>query len=224
MKSASKFLVAAVAVAGSAVLLAAQGPPQERPGGGFGPPQDRPQFRQGMGPGGGGQMGRMGRHMGRGGMGMHHGRGMRRGMRMHRGAGLGLMLRDPGLRERIGVTEEQAEKIRSQQSAFLKSRIQTQTDVRVKRMELAELMAADNPDRAKIEQKMRAINEATFASQMAAVDHHLAMRNALTPEQKENLKQWQQERRQQSMERRRGPRGPRPPVDAPQPPEQQPEL
>ncbi len=86
-------------------------------------------------------------------------------------------------------------------------------------MELAELMAAEKPDRVQIEKKMREMNEASFAAQKSGMEHHLAMREMLTPEQKANMQQWLQEQRQQRMERgfgpRRGPdpRGPRPPME-----------
>jgi len=206
MKSGKNILIAALAVATSPLLLAAQAPPQG-PAGGPGPRPDQPQMRQGFGPG-------AGRHM-RGGR-KHFGQ---RGMRMQRRAGLGRMLQNSALRERLGVTPEQAAKIRAQESGFAKAQIQNQANLRVKRMELAEMMAAEKPDRVQIDKKMREMNEASFAAQKSGLDHRLAMREMLTPEQKETMQKWQHEQRQQRMERgfgpRRGPgpRGPRPPME-----------
>lgn len=209
MKTGSKFLIAVLAVATTPLLAAAQTPPPGPPGG-IGPGPDGPQMRQRMGPRMGGQM--------RGGR-MHFGR---RGMGMRGRMGLGRLLRNPAMRERLAVTPEQATKIQAQDSAFAKAQVQNQANLRVKRMELDELLAADKPDRALIDKKMRELNEAQFAEQKAAMDHRLAMREALTPEQKKKMQQWMQEQRQQPMQRRMGPgpRGPRP--QPPAPPAEQP--
>lgn len=212
MKTGSKFLIAVLAVATAPLLAGAQTPPPGPPGG-ISPGPGGPQMRQRMGPRMGGQM--------RGGR-MHFGR---RGMGMRGRMGLGRLLRNPAMRERLGVTPEQATKIQAQDSTFAKAQVQNQAKLRVKRMELDELLAADKPDRALIDKKMRELNEAQFAEQKAAMDHRLAMREALTPEQKEKMQQWMQEQRQQPMQRPMGPgpRGPRPPMtQPPAPPAEQP--
>jgi len=226
MKPSSTILIAAMAIATSPLLMAAQAPPAPQ-----GPPPGGPTWdRQGPGFGGGPRWRRGRSHgfgpgmWGRRGMGMMGGR-HGRGMRGQRGAGLGRILRNPAMRERLGVTPEQAARIQGQESAFAKGRIQSDANLRVKRMEMDELLAAEKPDRAAIDKKMRELSDARFAAEKAGMDHRLAMRDALTPEQKEKMKQWQQEQRQRMMERGReggfGPgarmRGPRPP-QAPQAP------
>ena len=150
-------------------------------------------------------------------MGPQMGMGMRMGQRG--GLGLGRLARNKAFQERIGLTPEQVEKIRTQESGFVKMRIRSQADLRVKRMELAELMAADKPDRALIDKKLREIKDAEFAAKKAAIDHRLAMRDMLTPEQKQKLEELGQEIRQQQMQRRGlvAP-GPRPQPQAPPPP------
>jgi Spy/CpxP family protein refolding chaperone len=140
-----------------------------------------------------------------------------------RGAGLGWMLNDPAMRERLGVTAEQAAKIQSQESAFAQNRIRTQADLQAKRMELDRLMRAENPDRALVDKKMRELSDSRLAAEKSQFDHQLTMRNALTPEQKQKLEAWRKEMRQSRMQRglggfRRGPRGPMPPA-APAPPQ-----
>ncbi len=170
----------------------------------LGPPMfdDWPGMGQGLGPGM--QRGRgfpFGRGHGRG-FGPRMGRGLSRGLGQH--LSLGWVARDPALRERLGITEEQASKIQSAQSRFVKQQIQHRADLRVKRMELAELMRAENPDRAAIEKKLREVNELELQGRLAGVDHHLAMRNMLTPEQREQLKQLVRERMQQRFRGRRG--------------------
>lgn len=199
-----------------------QAPPQG-PAGRQGPPewggQRGPGQGFGQGPG-------MQRGMRRG-PGMDRGRGMRgpekmRGRQM-RQRGLGRMLRDSAMRERLGFTSEQAARIRSQESGFAKARIRQHSDLRVKQMELNELTAADKPDRAAIDKKLREVQEARFASEKAGIDHRLAMREMITPEQRQNMQQMLRERGGSELGPRRGPgqgsqfgpgrgpRGPRPP-------------
>lgn len=203
MKTGSRVLTGIVGIAISALLAAAQGPPPGAPPE-SGPPPDRPAWRQEHGP----------RHR----MGPGPGHGRRSG---HRRPRLGRLLRDPGLRERLGMTAEQAARIQARESEFAKSNIRAAAELRVKRMELAELLAAEKPDRAQVDKKMREIHEAAFAAKRAAMDHHLAMREALTPEQKERLKQWAGEQRERRMREGFGPRpGPGPgPEGPPRPPE-----
>jgi len=224
-------LIATAALAVPLVLAAQapQGPVNPPPGQGLGP--QGPGWGQGMGPRAQGRMGpgmqgRMGMRM-RGQMGMNR-----------RGVGLGMLARNPQFRERIGLTPEQVTRIETQESTFAKARIRDQADLRVKRMELGELLRADKADRAAIDKKMREINEVEFATQKAGVDHMLTMRDILTPEQKQKLQELQQELRTRQMQNRRGqgmgqgmglgrgPMGPRPPQPPapPKPPEIPPGL
>ena len=198
MRFTSELLLATVALA-APLVIAAQNPP---PGGG--PPQDAPRWGQGQGVGQGLGQGlgpRWQRQMGqRRGLGMGPQMGMRMGQRG--GPGLGRVARNKAFQERIGLTPEQVEKIRTQESGFVKMRIRSQADLRVKRMELAELVAADKPDRALIDKKLREINDAEFAARKAAIDHRLTMRDILTPEQKQKLEELGQELRQRRMQQR----------------------
>ena len=149
--------------------------------------------------------------------------GMRgRGMRGMRGRGLGRLLRDPATRERLGFTAEQAAKIEAQENAFAKARIQNRANVQVKRMELDELVRAEKTDRAAIDKKLREFEDARIAAHKAAIEHRLAMREMITPEQREKMRQMMQER---WMNRPgRGPQGRQPPAGppAPQPPAPEP--
>jgi len=169
-----------------------------------------PQDQDGPG-GGGGQMG----HMGQMGM-MHHGRGegdgpemgMQRGMHgwgedggrgmgMHhrggRGMGLAFLVNNPEMRKRIGISDEQAAKIRQQTLDFRKAEIRTRADLQVKRLEMHSLLAADAPDRAAIDRTLQEVGTAQMALEKNAIDFHLTMRAALTPEQREKLKAMRQE-------------------------------
>jgi Spy/CpxP family protein refolding chaperone len=155
---------------------------------------------QGGGPG-------MGMGMGPGmGMGMGMGTGM--GMGMHRGGhgmGLGWVIDNPKLREKLGITSEQAAKIRQEALSFQKAEIRNRADLQIKRLELHSLLAADTPDRAAIDKNLQEANAAQLAVEKAAIDHQLAMRAMLTPEQREKLQQV----RSEFGHRGPGPGGPR---------------
>lgn len=152
-----------------------------------------PEPRDQDGPGGGeGPMGHMGMMHGRG-EGEGGGRGM--GMRHRGGPGMGLafLANNPEARKRLGITDEQAAKIRQQGLDFRKAEIRGRADLEVKRLELHSLMAADTPDRAAIDRTLQEVGAARMALEKSTIDFHLAMRGALTPEQREKLKQMRQE-------------------------------
>ena len=156
---------------------------------------------------GGGEWGKGGerRDRERGGRGMHgRGRGEREFM-------LARLVSDPEIREKLGVTAEQAAKIRQQTSDFRKAEIRSRAEADIKRIELRDLLSAEKPDKAAIDRKLEEIGTARLTREKAAVDFHLAMRNALTPEQREKLKklreEWRNRGRGEGREGARGPRG-----------------
>jgi Spy/CpxP family protein refolding chaperone len=143
-----------------------------------------------------------------------------RGMRgRHRGMG-GMMLariaQNPEMRERLGITPEQATKIRQETFEFRKARIRDRADVELRRVELEHLMSAETPDRVAIDKKLDELSAARLVEAKAAVHYHLAMREALTPEQRQKLRAMFEEhaygRRGFQGPPQGAPRGPRPPV------------
>ncbi len=222
MRIINKALLAGLALIATSSLVVAQGPPAEGAG-----PDDGPQRGQEMERRAGGEMRSRFAHRadfrGDGWMG--------RGMHRHGEFGLARLVANPEMRERLGISSEQATKIRQQELEFRKAQIRNRADHEVKRLELAELLAAEKPDRTQIDRKLREISDTRFAGEKSRIDHHLAMREALTPEQREKLKQMFSEMRRQHGERGfghfgtggpegmkpRGPRGTRPPGE-PQPP------
>jgi Spy/CpxP family protein refolding chaperone len=161
----------------------------------------------GMGPG-------MGMGMGRG-----MGQGMGQGMGPGRGAGLSHLVNDPAMRERLGITSEQAARITSQETEFQKAGVQNRATLEIKHMELQQLMSGDKPDRAAIDRKLAEISTAQLAQEQSNVHHQLDMKTALTPDQQAKLHQWMESQHPgmgpggpQGMGRGgRGGRGPQPP-------------
>ena len=129
-----------------------------------------------------------GRMHGRRGM-MRHGAGMR-------GMALSRMLENPMLRQQLGVSADQAAKIRQQETDFEKAEIRNRADLEVKRLELNQLMSVDKPDRAAVDAKVAELGTAQAAMEKAAIDNRLNMRDALTPVQRQRLEQIVAQRRQ----------------------------
>jgi Heavy-metal resistance len=87
------------------------------------------------------------------------------------------MLNNPAIRQRLGITAQQTTKIRQQNSDFLKSEIRNRADLQVKRIELNELLGAENPDRAAINAKLQEVSTVQMALDKAAIDNRLALRD-----------------------------------------------
>jgi Spy/CpxP family protein refolding chaperone len=199
MLTHSKAALLALALVLTCSTVSAQGDPP-------GPPPDGPGA---MGPRGdmrrdgrmrdGGDWGRPngGRQWGRrdnAGFGRGHGMGMRgRGMQ-GRGFGLGRLLNDPAIREQLGVTADQAAKIRQQESEFRKTEIRGRADLEVKQIDLRDLLSEDKPDRAAIDAKLQDISTARLALEKSAIAFQLDSRDALTPAQREKLHQIMRDR------------------------------
>jgi Spy/CpxP family protein refolding chaperone len=116
-------------------------------------------------------------------MGMR-GRGMGR-----QGFGPAGFLNNEAIRQRLGITSAQAAKIRQQDLDFQKSQIRGQADFQVKRIELDELLSADNPNRAAIDAKLQEVSTSQMALEKSAIDNRLALRDILTPAQRQQLQQ-----------------------------------
>lgn len=109
--------------------------------------------------------------------------------------GLRRMLNDPSIREQIGVSAEQATKIRQQESDFRKTEIRGRADLEVKRIDLRDLLEADKPDRGAIDAKLQEISTTQLAFEKSAIGFRLDARDALTPAQREKLRQIMRDRR-----------------------------
>lgn len=156
-----------------------------------------------MGPGCGMMMG-AGRMMGPGGGPMFW-RFRARGKGFGAGAGfearLGRMVNSANFRQRLGITDAQAAKIRQQTTQFQVSQIRGRADLQVDALQLRNLLTAQSPDRAAIDQKLEQISAAQLAQRKQQVDYMLAMREVLTPEQRQKLQQMRQGRMRRSGQR-----------------------
>jgi len=111
------------------------------------------------------------------------------------------------MRQQLGITDEQVSKFHQQNEDFQKAGIQSRATMQIKRMELNDLLRADKPDRAVIDKKLAEVTAAQAASEKARIDHQLAMRSLLTPDQQTKLKQMMQNRPDMGPGRGRGGNG-----------------
>lgn len=141
-------------------------------------------------------------------------------------------LEDPAFRERVGITNEQADKLRALGFAAAKTRARLEADRKIKRIELAELLQAEKPDRVAVDKKLREIADIQYATLKAHTDHLLAFREIVPSEQREKIRAFVRERMRERMREFGGPRpgmmgpgmmgqpgtrGPRAPAAPPQP-------
>jgi Spy/CpxP family protein refolding chaperone len=113
-----------------------------------------------------------------------------RGFGQRRGEfGLARLLNNPEIREKVGITAEQAAKIRQDETEFRKAEIRNRADLEVKRIDLENLLSAEKPDRAAIDAKLQEISAARLTLEKSAVHFRLNMREAITPAQREKLHQ-----------------------------------
>ena len=138
-----------------------------------------------------------------GGWGHRHGGFGRDGRRGRRHFGFARLLNDPAIRQQVGISDEQAATIRKQELDFRKTEIRGRADLEVQRLDLKALLAADKPDRAIINAKLQEISAAQLSLQKSSVDYRLTMRDAISPAQREKLRQFMRDRWQ-----RDGGRGP----------------
>ena len=167
----------------------------------------------------------------------------RRGSRGHAfqggGGNLTGLLNSRRLREALELTDEQTEQLHKINVDTRKTTVQKRADLQIRRIELHEVLRAENPPRAQVEQKVREITQLQGDLMQTRVDALLSARAVLTPEQRQKAQELRSQGRRgfrrsdrqcrgDSRERfRRGPGGrefrqyfnrPAPPPAPPRPP------
>jgi Spy/CpxP family protein refolding chaperone len=130
--------------------------------------------------------------------------GRGRGMRDDMGLGLGgfglngsgeRALRDPQIRQQLGISDQQATKLEQDITNFRKARIQDRANLEIQRIDLQNLLAADNPDRAAVDSKLQQVSAAQLALEKSAVDFAVTLKQEISPEQRQKIRQFLRERR-----------------------------
>lgn len=123
------------------------------------------------------------------------------------------MMAPPDMQKELGLSDAQVSQLRTLRFEAAKAGLQARTDVKLKRLELQELMQADEPNQAAIDKTLRGLADAQYALMKNRIQHQLAMRQVLTPEQRKKMEGMKHQFMRHRMGRRsfdrRGPRGPR---------------
>lgn len=115
--------------------------------------------------------------------------------------------------ERLKLSDDQHNQIEKLRTEFQKQQIGQRAKVQTARVELRQLMRADNPDKAAIEKKINEVSQLGAQLQVTRVNRLLAVRKILTPEQQKMIREGVRERMQQGFmgprQRMQGFMGPR---------------
>lgn len=115
-------------------------------------------------------------------MGFGRGGGFGKGMSRGHGAGFG-----PMMAEQLELTDAQKEQLADMRAAHQKEMIRQRAEMKIARLELQELFRSD-ADRGQITSKVEQIGKLEIELDKARVAHRLDMRDILTPEQRDKLK------------------------------------
>jgi Spy/CpxP family protein refolding chaperone len=97
------------------------------------------------------------------------------------------------LAERLNLTDEQRKKLESMRVEHQKQQIAHRAKLQTATLELRQLMRADKPDKAAIERTMNEIAKLRVDGNMRRFNHLQSMRELLTPEQQQALRELRSE-------------------------------
>ncbi len=146
---------------------------------------------------------------------------------------------NPQVVKKLGLTDEQQQKLDSIQVEHRKFEIKNRAEVETVELDLRQQWKADSPDEAKILAKVKEVSRIREERAVEDAKYRLAIHQILTPEQRTKVKEFIQKRMQERMEGQpgermrhmgerpfRGPEGegprlfgerpPQPPQDAPE--------
>jgi Spy/CpxP family protein refolding chaperone len=118
------------------------------------------------------------------------------------------------LRAYLNLTDQQAERLHQIAVDSEKSSVKTRADLELRRIELRELLRADNPDHDAVMKKVQEVSELRGQMMKQHVETLLTARSVLTPEQQKKLRSFRENRgvgglgREHTMEHRAGQRRP----------------
>ena len=115
----------------------------------------------------------------------------------------------------LNLSEQQRAQMEKLRTPFLKAQEQLQSNTGLNRLDLRDLLNAEKLDRSAIEKNMKATTDLQYQLKVHSLDHMLAVREILTPEQqkiwKKHMARMADEWQGRGMEGRQGMgRGPRP--------------
>ena len=141
--------------------------------------------------------------------------GSRRGRGYEFGGRMFGLLESDRAKTELGLTDQQADKLRQSFLDSRKASIKTRADIQVRRMELHELLRDDKPDREVVMKKVQEISDLRAQMMRQHMESLLAAKTILTPEQQKKMRSFMASRgfgreggRLRRPGFRRGPGGP----------------
>ena len=108
----------------------------------------------------------------------------------HGGERLLAMLNGERAKEALGLTDDQATRLRQITVETEKAAIKTKADLAVRRIELRELLQADNPDRDTVMKKVQEVSDLTGQLMQQHVQALLSAKTILTPAQQKKIREF----------------------------------
>jgi Spy/CpxP family protein refolding chaperone len=101
------------------------------------------------------------------------------------------------MKAKLNLTEQQETQMQKLRFDLEKKQTTVQSKIKLLRIDMKELIAAENPDRNAIEKKMKEVSDLQLQEKMNGLDHLFAVKAILTPEQQ---KIWKQHMKQMGPE------------------------
>jgi Spy/CpxP family protein refolding chaperone len=129
------------------------------------------------------------------------------------------MLENERMRTELGITDQQADRLRQIAVDTEKFTVKTRAEIVVRNMELRELLRADKPEREAVMKKVQEISDLRGQIMKQRIDSLLATKAALTPEQQKKMRAFLEHRGRPATWREPfQPQRPRAPAEPPAPP------
>lgn len=122
----------------------------------------------------------------------------------HEGVSAGRGDRMGRLQQRLNISDEQSTRLREIRESRQPEAVRLRTDARAARQDLRRLLQSETLDRKAVDAKVKEIADFHATALRARIDTMLAMREVLTPEQRQK---WQELRNERGMGARREHRG-----------------
>jgi Spy/CpxP family protein refolding chaperone len=105
----------------------------------------------------------------------------------HKGMGRGQWWENPVAVKELGLSEQQTQKIDDLSLNHRKNAIKLQADLKIAELEMRSLMGGD-PSDSDVRKKAKAVSQLREKLHETRIEHMLALRKVLTPEQQKKLK------------------------------------
>jgi len=104
-------------------------------------------------------------------------------------------LNNPQIRQQLGISDQEATKLEQQVTDFQKTMVQDRANLDIQRIDLQSLLAAENPDRSAVDDQLQKVSDAQLAVRKSAVNFALTLKQEITPEQRQKIRDFLRERR-----------------------------